>query len=441
MLIEFSVANYRSIKDEVTLSMVASSDKGQLGNTFAVPGPGNLRLLKSAAIYGANASGKTNVVRALFAFGSLVVRSAKSYGQGDQLPMHPFRLDVSRASGPTEFQIAIQLDDARYVYSAAVARDRVHEERLTAASLATKRSQARLVFSRIGTDITRGSGWVGEFKRLTELVRPNALFLSVAAQFNAKSVMPVHAWFRDCLRCVSETPEQAWEMGFTVSRVGDDDEFLGRIEDLLNAADIGICRIDAEQIKLLDHLAERGMPAEAVAEFTKQIRDRMGPDVDPEAVMAPVLKPMHRDSDGREVAFSLEQDESAGTRRLLALAGPLDDCLCQCRTLVIDEFEAKLHPLLALMLLRTIQRAPRTQVILTTHDSSLLDADLLRRDQIWFTEKRPDGSTDLYSLWDFRPRKDENLRKGYLAGRYGAVPFLGEWSLGSEEDARPGTSA
>lgn len=428
VLLEFSVANYRSIKERVTLSLVASKDSAHEENTFPAEGTSDFSLLKSVAIYGANASGKSNLLNALSFMRRFVLTSASEGQRGDTIPVVPFKLDPETAKQPSEFELALMLDGERYVYGFTADREKVHEEWLTAA-----RKKPRVLFRRSSDgDIYFGPSWRGTRRKLASMTRPNALFLSVAVQFDNPTAEPVFDWLTESIKPVSEQPESESEMAFTTHMFAKGDEFAGHIARFMKVADIGIDRFTLEQVSLLTRLQERllELPEEArkqiLSIIPQEARERYVHDV----------KSFHTSTDGSEIVFDLRRDESAGTIRLFALAGPFLHVLKEGCVLVVDEIASRLHPRLTRFLIKEIHRAnTESQLIFTTHDSSLLDSELFRRDQIWFTEKDPSGATDLYSLWDYKKtRKDENFRTGYLQGRYGAIPFVGELAFDEAEE-------
>lgn len=438
MLIEFSVANYRSFREKVTLSMVASSDDTLADNTFAAPGRRGMRLLKSAALYGANASGKSNLLRALRTMHDLVRGSASRMQRGDPLPAEPFKLDPATMNEPSLFEVVIATDEQRYLYGLTLDRERVHEEWLTATRLTGQREVARMLFERAADgSVEFGDSWRGERATLVERVRENALLLSVAVQTNQESARPVFDWFKDRLWWIP-TPWGSSDAPFeTMRRIKDDPAFARDVARLLVGADVAVERLELSEHPMAPESDEGPEAASSLLrEFNELFERHLGHILgESRALTVPSLSVIRRRIDGREAAFELSE-ESGGTRRLIGLAAPWLQCLARRRTLLIDEFESSLHPHIARQLLKSLHANEGTaQLIFTTHDTNLLDPELLRRDQIWFTERSPEGATSLYSLWDFKPRKGENFRKGYLNGRYGAVPFLGDWSFGTEETA------
>jgi len=424
MLVQFKVGNYLSFKDPQTLSLVASSDDRLPQNTFPVPGMAGVSLLKSIAVYGANASGKSNLLRALLFMGEFVLGSSSKRSEGDPIEVTPFKLDPACLDQPSEFEIVFIQEGERYTYGFTVDSKRVHEEWLTAAKIGS-RVKPRLLFRRPESGkIEFGSSWRGRAQVLAEQTRPDALLLSVAAQLNNPTVKPVVEWFSDMLRSISEQPESHSEILHTLFSLSEDKAFASSLCELMKTADLGILGCRLEEVPFSDWFGFREVPEGVRKEILQQFSED-------DAVTMLQPRTIHRAIDGSEVTFDLMQEESGGTKRFFALSGPWLTVLAQSLVLVVDELDRTLHPLMSRFLIETTHNCPNTpQLIFTTHDCTLLNADLFRRDQIWFTEKNKQGATQLYSLWDYKVRPDENYQGRYLQGRYGAVPYLGEWSFG-----------
>ena len=401
MLVEFRVANFRSFRDEQILSLVASKDDSLPDSCILTD---RFNLLRTAAVYGPNASGKSNLIKAIDSMKSIVEESIKP-GPFDVGSVSPFMLDSESSSKPTLFEVTIILDGVRYQYGFTRSRERVHEEWLFAAPT----NQTQKWFRR-GLDPNTGEAtwkWSsflrGERARLSKLTRPDALFLSVGAQFNHKQLLPIYSWFDKSLRTLP-APTSVTLRPITatfLTKLPDVDKaFSKSFRDLavalMQQADLGISDINVEY----DEESNR---------FD--------------------VKMFHPDrTTGDAIAFPLAE-ESDGTQRLFQLIGPWVEALTLGYTVFVDEIEASLHPLLTRELIRLFQN-PRmnikaAQLVFTTHDTTLLDPQLLRRDQVWFTEKNELGATALRPLSDYKKaRKGEAMQKGYLAGRYGAVPIL-----------------
>lgn len=427
MLLQFSVANFRSFHDRRTLNLVASNDQTHSDNTFAVPEQSKLRLLKCAGVYGPNASGKSNLIKALAFMRRFVIESATKYQSGDAIPVAAFKLSEDTAPKPSEFEIVFISEGNRYVYGFTADSERVHREWLTVARTA----KPSLLFQRMLTDAGEtdyrfGGSWKGGSEHLKRQTRGNALFLSVAVQYNNPTAQPVFDWFRSQLRGISDQPSE--EKAYTIQEIEKESTSKNVVLAAMQIADLGIDDLRVESVPL----ADSPLWAKLGDEERKKLLSQIPPDRE---VHLRRVKTGHRMIDHPEalVWLDLDTEESGGTDRFFSLLGPWLYMLKQGCTLFIDEFGTRLHPLLTRMLVGMCQdtriKSRKHQLIFTTHDSSLLNAELFRRDQIWFTEKDPNQATDLYSLWDYRVRKDENFESGYLKGRYGAVPFIGEFTF------------
>ncbi|RQW07059.1 ATP-binding protein [candidate division KSB1 bacterium] len=428
MLIEFSVGNYRSFWSTVTLSMQAaklrSGDKTVDANSvFEMNG---LRLLRSAAIYGANASGKSNLVRAMAFMRRFVLQSSKESQSGEPIEVERFRLNTAAGESPAYFQIIFDLDGRRYRYGFELDNQRVRTEWL----YRTVQREVRL-FIREG-DQYNISGAFKEGQGLQERTRPNALFLSVAAQFNASLAIALLEWFRTKFNTISGLNDDTYG-GFTLNRFEADTTFRDRVLGFVRQADLGISDIRIETRPI----SESHIPDEVrlvIEEITKRREKQSnGRSLDSNiqihhvTTSHPVFDQDHHAA-GSEI-FDMGDQESEGTQKIFLLSGPLLDTLDNGTVLVIDEMEARLHPLITrtiISLFNSLQTNPHNaQLVFVTHDTGLLNSRFFRRDQIWFAEKDRYGATDLYSLAELQVRNDASFDKDYIAGKYGAVPFIG----------------
>lgn len=413
MLVEFRVGNFRSLRDEQVLSLVAAKDKTLAGtNTIGTDVKAVPELLRSAVLYGANASGKSNLIRALQYMQGMVRESAR-IGPEETFNVQPFRLDSAFEGEPTSFEVTFLIDGVRYQYGFSLIPERIIEEHL----LVYKAFKPQRWFERSYDESTGedsyyfGSGLKGPKSTWEESTRPNSLFLSMAAQLNSESLRPVFNWFVNTLVIFNE--HNSLGPQFTVSRMKEP-ATRKEICEFLSAADISIDDIEVEKVKV-SKPAFRVNMVNGQAEVLSEEREE-------------ALLHFHHVTDRGRAVFNLE-DESAGTRNLLALAGPVLDILQRGRVLVVDELDTSLHPLVVRELVRLFHspKANRgqAQLIFTTHDTSLLDApQLLRRDQVWLLDKDSSQATELVALWEYSPRKNEALERGYLTGRYGGVPFI-----------------
>lgn len=420
MFVEFRVKNFRSLRDEQTLSLVASSDKTLL-DTHALSTGLKVapHLLKTAVVYGANASGKSNVIKALQFMRGVVLESA-SLAPGQTFDrLQPFKLDTASTSQPTEFEVTFLVDGTRYEYGFAMTQKRIIRERLLVyKAFKPQRWFERQLDEAADKDVyDYGPGLKGSKNLWEGATRPNALFLSTAVQLNSESLRPVFDWFANQLVIFNENSPLSPQ--FSVQMLKQEVQRKA-ICDFLRAADVSITDIEVTTKQAMVHSIRVDLA-------TGKREDTRGEQAVEE------LK-FHHVTDHGEVVFDLA-DESSGTRNLLFLAGPVLDILKKGLTLVIDELDTSLHTLLVQALVRLFHRPDvntgGAQLIFTTHDTSLLDAyGLFRRDQVWFVEKKLDQSSTLYSLLNFSPRKNEALERGYLQGRYGALPFLHNDALG-----------
>jgi hypothetical protein len=419
VLIRFRVENHRSIRDEQEFSLVASPLSGHAESLVRVDRY-DLDLLRVAAVYGANASGKSTLFDALSFMRSAVTRSQRSWRPDGGIARVPFALDSKMSYEPSLFAIDLVLDGVRYEYGFIVNSSRVLEEWLHAYPKGRKqewfiRDAARkeeFSFSRL---------LAGENRSISTLTRPNSLFLSAAVQNNHEALAPIYNWFSRSLSIVDNRTRSLIE-----ARVAErcmDDSYRAAVLSMLKSADLGITNLEVEEEVDLADVVEVVLDM-----FRGHGDDSLSVDEVPNAIRRSPRVQLKHES-GTSDGFALPFDhESQGTRTLFSLAGLMVDVLATGGTLVVDELDRSLHPHLAIEIVN-IFNDPTTnrnnaQLVFNTHDTNLLDTSILRRDQIWFTEKGDDGATRLFPLTDFRARKYENLERGYLQGRYGAVPSV-----------------
>ena len=426
MILQFSVSNFRTFRGLQTLNLAASShDKSLPDNCISTDLPGLVgkRWTKGVALYGPNASGKTTLLIALAFLADMVKNSAKTTDPKEPiLQIEPYALAPGQPEVPTAFALTFVADGVRYEYRVAATRERVWFESLRA----FPKAKQQLWFQREWSPATGCYAWSPEkpsgFQRDTQLesyTLSNVLFLSKAVANNRLELEPVFRWFKDQLIFLDPSVRNATGKGFTLRQIGLKTPLHTRILNLLRHADLGVTAAQAVEE---DDLQNR------VAKLPPDLREKFPLEFG----LRPVLA--HRSNSTEEVPLPWE-NESLGTKALFALAGPWLDILDKGLTVCVDELETSLHPLMVRELLRlffSAQENPNgAQIIFTTHNPLLLDPTLLRRDQVWFTEKDVDGAAHLYPLTDYQPRKGESLARGYLAGRYNAVPFIPTGLLGS----------
>jgi hypothetical protein len=432
MILQFSVSNYRCFRKLQTLNLAASSQDKSLPDNCIVadlPGFAGKRWTKGIALYGANASGKTTILKALESLADMVKTSARMTDPKEPiLQIEPFALCPSGTESPTAFAVSFVADGVRYEYRVAATRERIWHESLRAFPKKVK----QLWFSRDWNAETGSYAWSPErpsgFQRDPQLegyTLSNMLFLSKAVASNRAELEPVFRWFKERLRFLDLSLRSRLGPRFTLKKIQEPTPLHDRIVELLRHADIGVTNARV--------IEER--PPEA--EVEKMLVD-LAPDVRERILKDRWLKPelAHRGSGGTE--FPLPWDsESAGTHRLFGLAGPWLDILSNGYIVCVDELETSMHPLMARELLRLFfsqkENPQGAQILFTTHNPLLLDATLLRRDQVWFTDKDVDNEAYLYPLSDYSPRRGESLVRGYLSGRYGAVPFVPAGLMGTFE--------
>lgn len=420
MLVEFRIKNFRSLRDEQVLSLVASTDKTLLDTHALDTGlKAAPHLLKSAVVYGANASGKSNLIKALQFMRGVVLESANLQPGQTFGRLQPFRLDAASGSLPTEFEVTFILNGVRYQYGFAMNAQRiVSEQLLVYKAFKPQRWFERRFDTESSKDVYEFGSSLKGAKNLWEgATRPNALFLSVAVQLNSEALRPVFDWFANRLVIFNEQSPLSPQFSMQMLK---QEAQRKAICEFLRAADISIADIEVATKQAMVHTINfdlaTGKREEAASE---QAVDEVK---------------FHHITEHGNAVFDL-MDESSGTRNLLLLTGPILDILNKGLTLVVDELDTSLHTLLVQALVRLFHRPEvntgGAQLIFTTHDTSLLDAyGLFRRDQVWFVEKRSDQSSSLYPLLDFSPRKNEALERGYLQGRYGALPYLHNQAFG-----------
>ncbi len=414
MLVAFSVENYRSFKERVTLSMLAadlSSKPPTLDSSNVFQPRDDLKLLTSAAIYGANASGKSNLVAALSFMRSYILNSSRETSLREPVNITPYRLSTETEKSPSRFEIVFVQQGTIYRYGFLVSRRQVEEEWLYAA---TGKKEAYL-FERAHEEIRVNRRTFKEGDGVEERTRPNALFLSATAQWNGKRAGKILEWFEKMT--VNAGVDDSSTQRRLVQRYGSEDLPLDLI-DFVRRLDLGIedMRLEREPARELQLRDDDGSVRIASVGGSTRVRTTHSKYDEKGGVVGTEL-------------FDLLANELQGTRRLFTLAEPILAALRSGAPLVIDEMDARLHPILTCAIVGLFN-SPETnpkhaQLIFTTHDTNLLGSDLFRRDQIWFVEKSRRGELTLYSLAEYKVRNDAAYEKNYIAGRYGAIPYLG----------------
>lgn len=419
MLVEFKVKNYRSFNEEQSLSLVKtkkSKDDELLNNVFSPNKNKDFSLLKSSVIYGANASGKSNFLKAFQTMKKIVVRSSQ---RGDHLPVMPFKLNIESISQPTEFEVTfIGKDLVRYQYGFSTNNNQILEEWL----FAYPNEHAQTWFRRIWNLELQDYEWKfssflkGKKQIWQQATRQNALFLSTAVQLNSEQLKPVFDWFDQVLKFGGVN-------GFTPTYTANlcEKGQKSRVVEFLKVADFNIQDIHVETKEFNISDLPDDMPELLKELLGKELDGAEGVD----------LKIVHLDNTGQEVSFEFSE-ESDGTQKFFSFVGPILDVLNNGYVLCIDELNVNLHPKLVEFLVNLFHNPKvnpkNAQLIFTTHETSILNQSVFRRDQIWFCERNQGQASVLYPLTDFSPKKGkENLELRYLSGRYGALPFIGSF--------------
>lgn len=426
MLIEFRFKNYRSFRDEAILSMEAVG-LGTMKNSLIQYN--NMKLLPGAAIYGKNGGGKSNVIRAFWLGVQFIKNAQRIQHEKASVPVIPFALNDYSENEPTEFEFDYISNGIKYWYSFAATKEKIIRESLYHAP----KGQKAQVFVRKGQKFSFTEDKARR-KLISETVAENQLFFSIACTMNDSACINAMSWFREDVffsRDYTDIPRQLLEFY-------EDSNMLKAISDYAKTADFGIeemkFEVENKEIKNGLEIPEdipEGMKA-ALASFI-QVLSETSTNSEGKLKMSQIkAKSQHRgiDSNGDGRFYSLElEDESDGTRKLMSLAPAIESVLKRGGVLLVDELERELHPMLVNYVVAKFQSKKSNpkgaQIIFTTHDTELMNLEYIRKDQIYFADKnRMDGSSELYSVTDFTTKTADNIRKGYLVGKYGATPNI-----------------
>lgn len=405
MLIEFSIENFLSFKEKVTFTMEASSDKKLEGNFVNID---NEKILKSTAIYGANASGKTNLFKALSLVGIMIMQS-NFVDPNSMLPIIPFKLNKKTINEPSSFEIKFIFNNIKYLYGFKADSKAIYNEYLY---YYPKGKQAK-IFIRENKD--KYTFNVEDNKNLNDIKEKNTankFFLSTATTWNFEKTKPAYDFLTQKLGVIFSI-EQVNNYSYKMYNSDSDGELEKLALKFLKKADFNIIGYKVNEEKITE---------ETIKMFPDSIKSFF-------SVGATTYKINTKHNlENEEVEFDIGE-ESEGTKNIFSLIPVIRDVFVNSKILIIDEIDKSLHPLLVKYIIEIFNdeeiNKNGSQLIFNTHDTNILDLELLRRDQIWFTEKNAiDGSSNIYPLDDFSVRNTENVEKGYLLGRYGAVPFI-----------------
>ena len=395
MIIQFSIANYLSFKEVATLSLSATSlrepEAEASGASFELDGA-NLKLLKSAVVFGANASGKSNLIKALHFFKDFVFNSFKALQSDEQISVEPFRLNSVSAKEPSMMEMVMTAEGSIIRYGFEVTPTAVCKEWLYRKACKPRSKEIELFYRENGRFNVHAKYSQAKDLVNKKMIRNNALLLSTLAQFNDPTAVSLIRWLGET-QCLSDQDEaNIWKDAL---KHLDDPNMRRRIVAFSQFADLGLDDIEKVNNRLMS---------------THALFDNDG-------------------NKTGDVSFPFEVNESEGTLKYFSLAYPILDALDHGHRVIIDEFDSKLHPLLSehiIALFNSQETNPHhAQLIFTTHDTNLLSSGMFRRDQVWFTQKNRFGATELYSLSDYKVRSNSPFERDYLSGKYGAVPVIG----------------
>ena len=426
MLIEFRFKNYRSFRDEAVLSLEAAG-LGTYKNCL-IRYSSKTNLLPGAAIYGKNGGGKSNIIRAFWLAVQFIKNAQRTQHADAAIPVRAFKLNDYSVNEPTEFSFVYSLDGIKYWYSFSATREKICREELYHAP----KGQKALVFSRDGQAFTFTEE-KAKRRLIAEIVAQNQLFFSVACTMNDEACVNAMRWFRERIyfsRDYSDIPQQLLEYS-------NNPNMLKAISDYAKSADFGIedMQFEINSKEITEPQMPEDLP-EGVKSALEQFLHALSQAQDvSEAKMAmgeirAISMHQGRSRAGEKQLYPLElADESDGTRTLMSIAPAIQSVLDNGGLLLVDEIEKGLHPLLVDFIVSKFQSKETNpkgaQLIFTTHDTELLSMELLRKDQIYFTDKnQEDGVSELYGIKELGTKTAENIRKGYLLGKYGAIPEL-----------------
>jgi hypothetical protein len=409
----------------VAANRVAKEKRLDENNVFQVDG--NLKLLKSAAIYGANASGKSNFAKAINFMKRFIVNSSKETQITEKIDVEPFKLSTETENKPSYFEIIFLLHGQKYRYGFEANQERIISEWL----FYVPNIRETKLFRRKYDEIELSERYKAD--GIQQRTRRNALFLSVSAQFNVEIATSILNWIINQLKIISGLKDDGHE-AYTFNCLMEDIDKKTAIFNLIKKLDLGISKLEVKT-------GGQGSFLERIKDFPDAVKKILIEELEHELNDAEVkivsIKSLHQKFDKNGILigiepFDLSFHESEGTQKIFAISGPLVDCLQEGKTLIIDEFDARLHPLISYAIVElfnsTKTNPSNAQLVLMTHDTSLLSNKLFRRDQIWFVEKTRFGVTDLYSLAEYKVRNDASFERDYIKGRYGAIPYIGDLS-------------
>ncbi len=415
MLVQFTVENFLSIRDKVYLSLEPSKDSEHPENLIT---KGDYKAVNSVAIYGANASGKSSLFKAI-TVALIMIRNSNNVQITDKLPMTPFKFDFESRNKPTPFEFTfIAKDGRKYIYGFSATTEKIVEEYLYCYNT----SKPTLLFDLNENEKPKfNRAYKVKLEAAYQMNTANKLFLATATTWNVECTKSPFEWLAESIDTFTDVMELGG-VAFEKYRIDENRKYIEFTKNLLKQADINISSIEVDAKEVVGGPA---LPFQIVVQG-KIIPPNEGKHYDVEITTGYTVV----DENGEKTEFSLTlQEESIGTQLLFFYGPLLKDAFEKGKTIVLDEIDKSMHPSLVKFIMNLFRdpdvNKNGAQLIVTTHETGILSLEMFRRDQIYFTEKdSKSGVTDLYSLDEFSVRKTENIEKGYLMGRYGAIPFL-----------------
>lgn len=431
MILEFSVENFLSFKNLSTLSMVGVKSFKELEEANTIKLDRDIKILKSAVIYGNNASGKSNFLNAIGFMKNVVLnsfRDAISDESSRKISLNKFLLSTETEEKPSYFEVVFTCNKRKYRYGFEIT-----EEIITSEWLFYTDSRETPMFTRNNQKIEINKSAFSEGLGLEKRTKENVLFLSLVAQLNGEVSNQIIDWYKN-LNLISGIHDRSYKR-YTIDRLKSDKNFLRWLSDFINFLEITKLSTAEEEVEDIDlETLKKKEKDEEILNFFSSLQKIQSKQPRRDRIIT-----WHRKFDKNNilvdsVPFSFDSDESEGTKKLIYLLGPWYDSLKNGRVLVVDELDSRLHSKLTLKLVEYFHKHNQNnaQLIFAVHDTSILNRDVLRRDQIWFINKDQFGVSNLYSLADFsseKVRKKTAFDKNYLEGKYGALPNIKEPTL------------
>lgn len=417
MLIDFTLGNFLSFNDNKTISLDATAISDYKEKIIT---HGNKKLLRSVVLYGANSSGKSNLIKGMSVMRQIVLTSIDK-SSVSEYKIVPFLLNTASHDKPSSFEVTFIIENISYRYGFEITKNTISSEWL----FYTPKRAEKPLFIRENDEIGITKEFV-EGANLEAKTRSNALFLSVVDQFNGEISGKIINWFNNWVTISGLSHENYRGVTFNIL---DNDELKPKLLNFFKQLDLGFNDIDFRKEKFHKSFLPEDMPEEIIKDVISDL----------EGKMIARIETVHNlyDNTGKIVGqrqFQLREQESAGTNKIVDISGTIFDTLNDGGILVIDELDAKFHPLMTVAITNLFNspaiNSKNAQLIFATHDTNLLSYGEFRRDQIYFVEKDRKEASDVYSLVEYKEgdktiRKDRSFERDYIQGRYGAIPFIG----------------